>query len=269
MTAALFALLLLPALNDDADPRTLVRWASSRCEPAVSGSCGREPHGYCDASVGRCVCSPGRFGPRCEQMHYPACRLHPDGEMACDTFVGLMSCACRLSCEQRYGSMARFNTPLCWDESVSDEELSRRSLQADGGRSPATLRTHTLPTLPDASGRASLSAGALTALSLVNTSDFPAASASIVFRTDQWPLRGRCARKNIAPAKLAACTSRTAVGHNKATRQRGEGGAPPLSPRTPPVAAPQARNMLGGDPVPNWRCPGSCSHRGTCLVPAA
>jgi len=151
-------------------------------------------------------------------MHYPACRLHPDGEMACDTFVGLMSCACRLSCEQRYGSMARFNTPLCWDESVSDEELSRRSLQADG---------------------------ALTALSLVNTSDFPAASASIVFRTDQWPLRGRCARKNIAPAKLAACTSRTAVGHNK------------------------ARNMLGGDPVPNWRCPGSCSHRGTCLVPAA
>ncbi|EOD41429.1 hypothetical protein EMIHUDRAFT_462116 [Emiliania huxleyi CCMP1516] len=128
MTAALFALLLLPALNDDADPRTLVRWASSRCEPAVSGSCGREPHGYCDASVGRCVCSPGRFGPRCEQMHYPACRLHPDGEMACDTFVGLMSCACRLSCEQRYGSMARFNTPLCWDESVSDEELSRRNL---------------------------------------------------------------------------------------------------------------------------------------------
>ncbi|EOD33348.1 hypothetical protein EMIHUDRAFT_229911 [Emiliania huxleyi CCMP1516] len=131
MTAALLALLLLPALNDDADPRTLVRWASSRCEPAVSGSCGREPHGYCDASVGRCVCSPGRFGPRCEQMHYPACRLHPDGEMACDTFVGLMSCACRLSCEQRYGSMARFNTPLCWDESVSDEELSRRLESTD------------------------------------------------------------------------------------------------------------------------------------------
>jgi len=99
----------------------LARWSTPACNAGIVGSCGS--WGYCDASVSRCVCAPGFHGPRCSQQHYPACRVHELGEIACVGFVGLMSCACRLSCENRYGSMARLNAPICWDYPSPDDQV--------------------------------------------------------------------------------------------------------------------------------------------------
>lgn len=185
----------------------LARWSTPHCDAGVVGSCGR--WGYCDGSIGRCVCAPGFYGPRCSLMHYPACRLHEQGEMACDTFVGLMSCACRLSCEMRYGSMARWNAPICWDRPVTD----------------------------DAGGRAQVAGP-------VNTSDFPDDEIrSVIFRTDQWPLRGRCARENLTPEKTIECKEKGLASLRRTLM------------------------MLGGTPLANRHCPSLCSHRGTCLRP--
>ena len=71
--------------------------------------------GYCDGSVGRCICAPGRNGTNCAQLHFGACRLHEEGEMACMTFRGLQSCACRRECEKRFGGVSRRHAQVCWD----------------------------------------------------------------------------------------------------------------------------------------------------------
>lgn len=116
-------------------------------------SCGRG--GYCDTSVGRCICEVGRSGVDCSQLHFGPCRLHEAGEMACMTFVGLMSCECRTACERRMGGVARRHPPLCWD--WANESVRPKGITA-------------------------------------NLSDFPATTDSVVFRTPTWPPMGRCAK---------------------------------------------------------------------------
>ena len=75
------------------------------CSSSTVANCG--PWGYCDGSVGRCICAPGLQGDDCRKAHFAPCRLHPDGEMACNTFTGLLSCDCRQACERRHGSKSR------------------------------------------------------------------------------------------------------------------------------------------------------------------
>ena len=86
--------------------------------PCTSAGCGK--FGYCDTSVGQCICAPGRGGTDCSQLLLAPCRLHADGEMACMTFRGLMSCACRTACEQRFGGVARRHPPICWEHPLGD-----------------------------------------------------------------------------------------------------------------------------------------------------
>ena len=76
--------------------------------------------------------------------------------MACATFRGLMSCACRQQCEKRFGGVARRHAPLCWDWKVSDDR-------------PIPLNLSDLPDVP---------------------------SAALAFRTPSWPPIGRCAKPN-------------------------------------------------------------------------
>jgi len=80
----------------------------------------------------------------------------------------------------------------------------------------------------------------------VNTSDFPENAIrrrTVIFRTDQWPPRGRCARKTITAAKAAECKERGWASLRRAIA------------------------ILGGTPLANRHCPHGCSARGTCLRP--
>lgn len=73
----------------------------------------------------------------------------------------------------------------------------------------------------------------------VNLSDFPADSDGVVFRTAAWPPMGKCAKPD--PPKRCELNSQRSLR--------------------------RATNIFGGTPLPNARCPLSCSHRGTCLMP--
>ena len=125
----------------------------ARC---FDGACG--PWGYCDASVGKCICAPGRGGADCSELLLGACRVHEMGEMACMTFTGLMSCECRLQCERRFGGVARRWAPVCWDYASPE------------------MRAKYAPRL--------------------NLSDFPDGlpQAAVTFRSPSWPPLGRCAK---------------------------------------------------------------------------
>ena len=172
-----------------------VRGLGHKCSGA---SCGR--WGYCDESVGRCICAPGRHGPDCSEVHFGACRLHAElGEMACESFRGLMSCNCRLQCMHRHGDKARHYARSCWDT--------------------------------------------LANTSLVDTSDFPEAPDGVIYRTAEWPARGKCAKGNLGVEAERRCIS----GMSQTTWH--------------------AHRALGGSPLPNRYCPDSCSHRGSCLRP--
>ena len=163
------------------------------------GGCGT--WGYCDTSLGRCICAPGRSGHDCSELLFGACRLHEAGEMACMTFTGLMSCACRQQCEWRMGGGSRRHAQVCWDwASPEDRQLHGRG-------------TTNLSDLPDVPGSA------------------------IVFRTPSWPPIGRCAK----PDPPRHCGSKQGKKMHAAAQ------------------------TLGDWPLPDARCPLSCSHRGTCL----
>ena len=129
------------------------RMSLARC---FDGACG--PWGYCDASVGKCICAPGRGGADCSELLLGACRVHEMGEMACMTFTGLMSCECRLQCERRFGGVARRWAPVCWDYASPE------------------MRAKYAPRL--------------------NLSDFPDGlpQAAVTFRSPSWPPLGRCAK---------------------------------------------------------------------------
>ena len=131
------------------------------CTTAADANCG--PWGYCDESIGTCICAPGREGPDCSWLRYPACRLHGDGESACGTFVGPPSCACRLQCEALYGGMGRRAHELCWRRADSAIDSTERA------RANGTLEL----------------------------SDFPADLESVEFRRAVWPAYVNCDR----PAK--------------------------------------------------------------------
>ena len=135
------------------------------CTTAAVANCG--PWGYCDESIGTCICAPGREGPDCSGLRYPACRLHRDGEMACGTFVGPPSCACRLQCEALYGGMGRRAHELCWrpTDSAIDSTVSAR---ADG---------------------------------MSELSDFPADLKAIEFRRAIWPAYVKCDRPSKKDSK--------------------------------------------------------------------
>ena len=131
------------------------------CATNTVADCGR--WGYCDTSIGRCICAPGWHGDACEHTHFGACRLHAQGEMACMTFRGLMSCQCRLECERKFGGVMRRHPPVCWDWAESDL-----------GRAAAAMQE-------------------------VNLSSFPQVSPemlelTVTFRAPTWPPMGKCAR---------------------------------------------------------------------------
>ena len=61
--------------------------------------------GYCDVSVGRCVCPPGWRGSACEEAYLGACRTSSSSTlMACEGFAGVMSCACKRACSRELGN---------------------------------------------------------------------------------------------------------------------------------------------------------------------
>ncbi len=108
----------------------------------LTSGAGCGPHGYCDPSVGACICAPGYHGNGCEHAHFGACRLHSRGEIACNTFAGLMSCTCRQQCEARYGSIARWRVPVCWAH-ASGAQANTSDLPADA--SSVRFHTHQWP----------------------------------------------------------------------------------------------------------------------------
>ena len=64
-------------------------------------SCGP---GYCDLSLGQCVCPPGWRGRACDDAYLGACRTSLSSPvMACEGFAGVMSCACKRACWERLG----------------------------------------------------------------------------------------------------------------------------------------------------------------------
>ena len=170
------------------------------CTTSEIAGCG--VHGYCDFTVGKCMCAPGHTSNGCSKTPMSACQLHEAGEMACLTFTGLMSCACRKACEERHGGVARRHPPICW-------EWANDSLRPHG---PAA-----------------------------NLSDFPESSSAVRFYTPAWPPMGRCARPD--PPRHCGFNQRRNLW--------------------------RTTNIIGGTPLPNRRCPLSCSHRGTCLMPLA
>ena len=181
---------------------TLLGWqnaaaAGKPCTSATVATCG--PWGYCDESIGHCICAPGRDGPDCSQLRYPACRLHRDGEMACGTFVGPPSCACRLQCEALYGGMGRRTHDLCWrpNDSHVDTVAKARALA------------------PDA-----------------ELSDFPEDFESVEFRRIVWPTYANCDRPGLGASKK--CDKRFGL----ATRRRTVRmlGGMPLPNRRCPLA---------------------------------
>eukprot|EP00966_Prymnesium_polylepis_P067954 1579452-Prymnesium_polylepis.3 len=76
-------------------------------------SCNRDASaGYCDRSLGVCVCMPGWAGAACDKLRLPACLIHEhrarnddssgavsDSVPACAGFGGVMSCECARQCE--------------------------------------------------------------------------------------------------------------------------------------------------------------------------
>lgn len=56
--------------------------------------------GFCDQSIGHCVCLPGWSGVRCEIAHLGACRMDVERGLSapCEGFAGVMSCQCRRDC---------------------------------------------------------------------------------------------------------------------------------------------------------------------------
>ena len=60
--------------------------------------------GYCDLSLGRCICPPGWRGHACGDAYLGACRTSLSSPvMACEGFAGVMSCACKRTCWERLG----------------------------------------------------------------------------------------------------------------------------------------------------------------------
>ena len=85
--------------------------------------------GYCDRSVGRCICLPGWTGARCDATLLGACRMGEHGIAApCEGFAGVMSCQCRQACSVLhavYGTNAPARSgadkAVCWTSDASDE----------------------------------------------------------------------------------------------------------------------------------------------------
>lgn len=98
-----------------------------------SGECGRT--GYCNPSIGHCICLPGWGGGRCEIPYLGACRISLMSASApCQGFGGAMSCQCRHDCialHAIFGPSKRvFNVgdeAVCWT-SDAHEELSLSGL---------------------------------------------------------------------------------------------------------------------------------------------
>ena len=152
--------------------------ANKPCTSDSVANCGT--WGYCDDSIGQCICAPGRDGPDCSELRYGACRLHKDGEMACGTFVGLPSCACRLQCEALYGGMGRRQHPICWrpnDSDTTDTKAIQQPLGYGG------MAGHAIAPVSD------------------QLSNFPEDITAVEFRTPQWPPFNtkRCEQPNPPP----------------------------------------------------------------------
>ena len=125
----------------------LQRWL----QPTTAGvyrPCAREcgPWGYCDASIGVCICAIGRGGDDCRTLTLHHCRVHAEGEMACMTFRGLMSCECRRACEGKYGGVSRRHAPICWDFATPAKALAHNT--SDLPELPMTALTFRTPAWP-------------------------------------------------------------------------------------------------------------------------
>ena len=151
-----------------------------------SNTCGA---GYCDPSVGRCVCPTGWRGAGCAEAFLGACRTsNRSPVMACEGFSGVMSCACKRLCAIELGNHSVKAKP-CFE------------LHGPDGVTEPLL------------------------------SDFPTNESAVRLH-----VRLRSAAVPLWRAEFMLAKSN-----------------------------PVAFGAGGAQPAPNARCPGACSHRGTCV----
>ena len=80
------------------EKETNLKTACMRCPSCASAS------SHCDYSLGLCICAPGWFDDAYEYPYLHYCLTSLDSPtMACDGFLGIMSCACRQQCNAAFG----------------------------------------------------------------------------------------------------------------------------------------------------------------------
>ena len=174
-----------PQMARSKRPETL-SWQCSSAE-----DCHR---GYCDESIGQCICAPGWAGAKCDWSFISACRMHEHStHMTCSGFTGIMSCECFDQCVASMGASA-VSRKICFE-------------RKDGLRS--------------------------------NVSDIPADLSAVRFFAD----------KDVSARSWVGVPlqSPAAASHHWSWRS-----VQLLEPR-------------GDAPLPVDRCPGACSHVGTCI----
>ena len=88
--------------------------------------------GYCDRSIGHCICLPGWQGARCSFPFLAACRMSLSGLSApCEGFAGVMSCQCRRDCAALHAVYGASKKPFssadkapCWTSNGGNELLT-------------------------------------------------------------------------------------------------------------------------------------------------
>lgn len=90
--------------------------------------------GYCDHSLGHCVCLPGWHGRKCESLYLEACRTSSSSLVApCTGFAGIMSCQCRRDCAaflvvhgfaKRSQQLSAADLAPCWTSDGGEERFT-------------------------------------------------------------------------------------------------------------------------------------------------
>ena len=190
--------------------------------------------GFCDPSIGHCICLPGWRGPQCDDAFLGACRMNLSHglEAPCDGFAGVMSCQCRRDCAVLHSvhgpSKTLFNAAdlaPCWTAS-GHEELSTSGLPAEQ------------------EGKASV---------------------------EFWALRRSHYRKGWIQSRFIALAHlRPTAGdvnysiheHNGSSKIPLWGGSRLARDNRMVYLEPDGSRQF----LPNSRCPLSCSHRGSCVA---
>jgi len=203
--------------------------------PPCSSTCNEQRGaGYCDRSVGVCVCMPGWGGPACERRDLPACFTSEQATFAaCAGFGGVMSCECVRQCNAHLDPLHTGMMPaariVCFDVS----RLFTRS-HADDGFSSLPRAT------PVDYWRG------VSATPLFSIRDIPPWNPAFVPSVLLQIWRGH--------RDMLASTSTMRWVRKLGDSPRGQGAATHVEP---------SRGFL---PLPNSECPHECHHRGTCAA---